>query len=92
MSALVEQSSIDDIEWFLQMLELQLEETPHHVKDKKVLADIQEWHRRVRTTTLSTLHNKRVADRPRKWALRAGEKLLYIALGAIIALALRNFI
>jgi len=59
-------ASIDDLEWLLQSVELQMEETPHWVTDPKVVATHQAWNRRVRSLGSSALHNKRV--RRRLWS------------------------
>jgi len=88
MGAVLREASIDDLEWFLQMLDYQLEETPHWVKDKDLLHKIQAWDRRVRTVTAEVLHNKRVKARPLAQLQMAGGKLLYIAIGGLLTLAL----
>ncbi len=87
MGAIVRGSSVDDLVWFLHMLELQLEETPHWVTDEQLLHDIQAWSRRVRTMVTEVLHNKRVKARPRKWLLATGKSLFLLLLGAAIATA-----
>ena len=66
MGNVIEEASLDDLEWFVQMLELQLEETPHWVNDNDRLHEIQAWTRHVRTMTTGILHNKRVAQRRRR--------------------------
>ena len=90
MGEIVKKSSVDDLVWFLQVLELQLEETPHWVKDEQQLREIQAWHRRVRTMVSSILHNKRVKARPRIWLLKNVQSLFLIIFGAALALALRK--
>ena len=34
MGAIIEAASFDDLEWFAQMLDLQLEETPHLINEE----------------------------------------------------------
>lgn len=77
-------ASIDDLEWFLQMRELQLEETPHWVKDPERLEKFQAWNRRVRTMTVEVLHNKRKANRLQRWLLSHADQ----ALGYLITFVL----
>ena len=86
----IKASSIDDLSWFLQILEYQLEETPHHVQDERALHEIQTWTRRVRTMTAELLHNKRVADRRRVFTRPNVEKVLFTLFGAAVALLLRH--
>lgn len=72
MGDIIKAASIDDLEWFLQMLELQLEKTPHWVKDESRLHEIQAWTRRGRTvvalfgpvTMMAQLSTSRLALRP----------------------------
>ena len=84
MGDIIKAASIDDLEWFLQMLELQLEETPHWVKDDRILQASLAWTRRVRTMTTEVLHNKRVASRKTAWLRRNAEKIFYAALGGVV--------
>jgi hypothetical protein len=90
MGAIIRGSSIDDLEWFLQTLDYQLEETPYWVKDEDLLHKIQAWHRRVRSLTAEVLHHKRVKARPLAWLLSAGGKLSLVVFGAVVALALEK--
>lgn len=89
--SIIQDASIDDLEWFLDMLNLQIEETPHWIEDPDVLHKILAWDRRLRSFVTEVLHNKRVANRPRAWLVKAGDKLLFVALGAVFALVIRSW-
>lgn len=84
MGDIIKESSIDDLDWFLQMMEYQLQETPHWVEDKQNLHEIQAWTRRVRTMASDLLHRKRVEARKGIWLRRVGEKLFYVLLGVAL--------
>ncbi|MCZ6742221.1 MAG: hypothetical protein O7D27_08705 [Alphaproteobacteria bacterium] len=60
IASAVEKASVDDLEWFLDAIELQLEETPNWITDPDVLKQTLAWYRRVRSMTTSVLHGKRV--------------------------------
>lgn len=91
IGAVIKKASVEDLVWFLQMLDYQLEETPNWVHDKSQLHDIQAWTRRVRTMTAEVLHNKRVKARPRAWLLRVGESLFFVILGVVLGFALTRY-
>lgn len=84
MGNVIKAASIDDLEWFLQMLELQLEETSHWVKDERILHASLAWTRRVRTMTTEVLHNKRVAGRKTAWLRRNAQNIFYAVLGGVV--------
>jgi hypothetical protein len=84
MGTLVERANLDDLEWFALILDLQLEETPHWVKDEGQLHKIQAWHRRVRTMVLEVLHLRRVSARKRERALRIARDIGLVILGGLI--------
>ncbi len=86
--ATISSASIDDLEWFLQMLDLTLEETPHWVSDEAVLHRSQAWTRRVRTVVVEVLHNKRVKARPRALLLKAAWALCLVIIGAVLGVVL----
>lgn len=81
-------ASSDDLEWFVQMMEYQLEETPNWIKDEQQLHEIQAWTRRIRTLAASTLHNKRTVEHNRERSRRLLRDLAFLALGALVAWAL----
>ena len=82
---------MDDLEWLLSMIELQLEETPRWVTDKEALERISAWDRRVRTLATSVLHAKRLQRRRFvRWWDRA-ERLIWIIVAAGIGVAIGFF-
>ena len=87
MGDIIGEASVDDLEWFLQMLELQLEETPHWVTDPVQLHEAQAWTRRVRTMTTEILHSKHVAGRSPAWWKKAGQRLIWLVLSALLGAA-----
>jgi hypothetical protein len=91
MGGLIKEASVDDLEWFLQMLELQLEETPNWIKDESQLHEMQAWTRRVRTMVVEVFHNKSLVARRRAWLLGAGGKLFLVILGAALGWALKEY-
>ena len=92
MGDIIKESSIDDLEWFLQMVEYQLEETPHWIKDPDTLQRHQAWDRRVRTMTTEILHNKRIAARPWLWLRQNGGKVFWIVAAVAIGFFVRDFL
>ena len=58
MGAVIERASLDDLEWFVQMLEFQLDETPHWVDDERRLHEIQAWTRRARIMVTESLYHR----------------------------------
>ena len=91
IGGLIEKASVDDLEWFFQMLELQLEETPNWVKDGNLLHKSQAWTRRMRTMVVGVLHNKRVVARRRAWLLGVGGKIFLVVLGVALGWALTTY-
>ena len=85
MGEIVKEASIDDLEWFAQMLELQLEETPNWIEDEIQLHKMQAWTRRVRTMTIEILHNKRVPHRRLKLLKTALCSLSLVIIGWALA-------
>ena len=67
IASVVDEASVDDLEWFLDAIELQLEETSRWITDADVLKQTLAWFRRVRSMTKSVLHAKRVARRRFAW-------------------------
>lgn len=63
----IERSSIDDLEWLIQMLQDQLEMTPHWVRNEDQLRDNQVWTQTVRTLAKEALHSKRITERKWTW-------------------------
>lgn len=92
MGDIINEASVNDLEWFRQMLEFQLEETPNWVKDEDHLHKLQTWTRLVRTMVGAVLHNKRVAARKRALLLRIGGSVSLVVLGAVIGWALTKFL
>ena len=88
MGEIIKNASIDDLEWFLQMTELQIEETPYWVEDQNRLHHLQAWHRHCRTMVTSELHNKRVHARPRAMWRRFVRDAILLVLGAVAAMAI----
>lgn len=83
----IEQASVDDLEYFVQMMELQLDETPNWLTGEQ-LHQSQAWTRRLRTAAVGALHNKRVNHRNRTGRLRLFRDLAFLVLGAVLAWAL----
>jgi hypothetical protein len=81
MGEIIEAAGVDDLEWFRQMLEYQLEEMPHWISDERELQEPLAWVRLMRTMVDGALHNKRVAARRRAWLLRIAEGVFFVALG-----------
>ena len=82
---MVEKSNVDDLEWFLLMLDYQLEETPYWVEDKNLLHEMQVWTRHVRTVVGGVLHNKQVSARNRQWNRRLARELGFLLVGVVLA-------
>ena len=81
MGQVIAEASVPDLEWFMQMLELQLEETPNWIKDEDQLNETQAWTRQVRTVTTGVLHNKRVASGTWEWMRMALWSLVLVFIG-----------
>ena len=91
MGAVIERASLDDLEWFVQMLEFQLDETPHWVDDERRLHEIQAWTRRARIMVTESLHDKRLAARKWSWAREIGKDAVLVILGALLGWTLAWF-
>jgi hypothetical protein len=91
MGSLVTNASVDDLEWFLQMLELQLEETPHWIKDEDSLHKSLAWTRRVRTMVTEVLHNKSVVVRKRAQILGVSGKVFLVIVSATLGWFLKEY-
>lgn len=85
----------DDLEWFLERIDDQLNETPHWVQDPPQLTKSLAAHRHARSIVASTLHNIRTIENKTASAraeLPANVALITSGIGillAILALILR---
>lgn len=91
--AAIENADVDDLEWLLERLDAQLDETSHHVKDPSLLKDIQERNRRYRIAVAGILGNKRTLEKRSKetkaetranWSMFISAAAVMIALGALL--------
>ena len=83
----IERASADDLEYFVQMMELQLDGTPNWLTGEQ-LHKSQAWTRRLRSAAVGALHNKRVNQRGRTDRRRLLRDLAFLVLGAVLTWAL----
>ena len=81
---LIDQASVGDLEWFVLMLELHLEEVPHHISDEGQLKVTQDWARLIRSTAIGALHNKRVAANKRARVRGLVKDVLLVIFGSVL--------
>jgi hypothetical protein len=62
LGMICETASASDLEWLLQAIENQLDETPNWVEDKERLAAILAKTRHQRIVVMGALHNRRTLD------------------------------